>query len=302
VKSQSFSTLMLVQSCCNGACVLIAYFVIRIHLQTYFDAWLTCLCLSSAMVALLWMLIPETLPADMQKSVDVEMFNPFRAQAFALNLLRDDIALLLLSGCVFLFWFSFLGFIVVKTSYLISVGFAVEETLLPEMVGVVVSVAVAAWLLPAVPKIGVWKMLVASNAVLVCAYSFWGPYTVLIGGWGPYIACALQSTGVVILLPTFQLIVSQRVEHEHQAKCQAAVASFGTVGAIFGTLLYSHLLFDATLPGIYRARPAVVSMFLATCCTGLSILVAVSAKDPWGAGYVPVEKGDFNDECIGDVE
>merc|ERR1712190_236761 len=95
-------------------------------------------------------------------------------------------------------------------------------------------------------------------------------YTVLRGHAGPYVGNMFLSLGKVAVFPAFQTILSQRVEKAHQSKCQAALSSVGTAGAVVGVPLYSRVLFRATAQGAQRATPAIFSMLLALLCAGLS--------------------------------
>merc|ERR1712100_650727 len=154
----------------------------------------------------------------------------------------------------------FLGFQTIRVSYLIAIGFDMEATILPEILAGLTQVVFSSLLVRILPRIGAQRTHILGHFFFFIAYFLWGPLTLSIGSSGVYIANVVQSAAFVCIFPSWQTIISQRVEEQHQAKCQSAVLAFGTLGVIFGVPLYNRVLFSATTQGMMRALPAVCSM------------------------------------------
>ena len=72
--------------------------------------------------------------------------------------------------------------------------------------------------------------------------------------------------------------LSKLYQEEHQSKCQAAISSVGTVGAVISGPLYSRVLFSATSVGVSRALPSLVLMGLGAVCQSGGV---ASELDSW---------------------
>lgn len=204
--------------------------------------------------------------------------------------MRDSV-LVVLTVNVFTFWMYFLGFIVARVSYLLTLGFSIEETIFPEMVANLAQLPIAVVVAVVMPKIDTWHACTFGHLLFAVSFAFWGPYTVVFGHTGPYFGAICSSSAFVILEPAVATIISLRVEEENQGKCQAAVKAVGTIGAILGILFYNVVLFSATSRGMGRATPAIFSMMLALLCAANSARMSGTAT----AAEPPTEPVDVHD-------
>merc|ERR1719215_2380506 len=152
------------------------------------------------------------------------MLNPLTSQFKALRLVCRDSVLILQCIMVFFFYCYFLGYITTRTSYLTSIGFRMEQAMLPEILAQVVVFGFSGLMMPLLPKHGIWNMSTLGNLMFATGYAFVGPFTILVSTVGPYISSPTLAMAVLVTFPAFQTIVSQRVEQENQSKCQAAIS------------------------------------------------------------------------------
>merc|ERR1712183_734110 len=117
-------------------------------------------------------------------------------------------------------------------------------------------------------------MCVLGHTLFGLSFLIWGPCSLVYPSIGPYAGGILTSVAILVIFPALRTAVSQRVTENDQSKCQAAVATIGTVGAVLSGPLYNHVLFDATSTGLKRALPSLVSMLIACFCVALSFLIA----------------------------
>merc|ERR1712217_495906 len=112
---------------------------------------------------------------------------------------------------------------------------------------------------------------------LAFSFLFYGPLTVALGFGAVYVATILFYAGFLLVLPAFQTIISQRVEPEHQATCQATVSAVATLSAIVAIPLYSNVLFNATKHQLGSGLCAIVSFCLSAASTLLLMFAASKA-------------------------
>merc|ERR1711920_525120 len=86
--------------------------------------------------------------------------------------------------------------------------------------------------------------------------------------------------GFLLVLPAFQTIISQRVEPEHQATCQATVSAVATLSAIIAIPLYSNVLFDATKHQMGSGLCPIISLCLSVASTILLLVGAFWQRRP----------------------
>jgi MFS family permease len=256
-----------------------SFFCLRMHLENYLVPWLLFAAIAMGIFGFLVLGMPETYPAQLRKPVTTSMLNPLSSHWRNLSLISHDRVLVGLTGLHFLLLFHFVGFITQGFSYLMLMGFSMEEAVLP---GVVDSLAQVAWsgvVVFALPKLGASTCYIGGHAMFVVAYFFWGPYTVMVGRSGPYIGNVVQGAAFAFIIPSMQAIVSQRVEKDNQSKSFAAISTVSTVGIMLGMACYSGVIFSGTATGMMRALPAIVSASVALLCTVLAaaLFLAVPA-------------------------
>jgi len=278
-KAQAFSGLVSVQAVAGLASSLASYVFVRMHMVKYTVPWLGLGGLAVLTLGFLYLCVPETLPGHLHRPISRAMLDPLQTQLEGVRLLIRDRALVQLSAAVFLFWVYLMGFFTTKVSYLITVGYSVEDTVLPEIVFGIAQVFFSATALKLIPVIGTWWSFTLAHTCFFLSFTFWGPYTVLFRGVGPYMGSIFQAAGFTMLWPSLQTIVSQRVESYHQSKCQAALAAIGTSGVVVGVPFYNRVLFSATAEGMDRARTPMASMaFAFVACLIASHLAATAAS------------------------
>lgn len=247
--------------------------------------------------------MPETLASDLRKSLSVSMLNPVSTQIYALRLVARDPVLILFCLNYFMFFMLMIGTFSTRTSYLLTVGFSMEETLLPETVSSVLQLPMGMLMMQILPRIGAINALFLNYVLWVFAMAFIGPYVILFGHLGAYISSIFLSAAVVLGMPASATLISERVERDHQSKCSAALAMMGSLGAIVGTPLYSRVLFKATHRGMAKATPMFASMLLAACCAGvtLTIMALIRSSPPPGTNAPAVKcAGTSSDESNAD--
>merc|ERR1711920_669141 len=116
---------------------------------------------------------------------------------------------------MFLFWLYFIGFHTTKMSYLIVLGFNVEQTMLPELVGNVIQLPLIGRFLRWIAVVGPWRMSTLAHGLLAVSYLLWGPCSLIYPRLGPYLGSVFQSIGTMMVFPACRTIISQRVGEEH---------------------------------------------------------------------------------------
>jgi MFS family permease len=257
---------------------LAAFFCLRMHLENYLVPWLF---FAAVGLCIYWLLVfgfPETFPAHLRTPVSQGMLNPVNSLVHNLSLLARDKVLIGVAALNFLLMFHFVGFITLSFSYLLLVGFSMEEAVLPGVVGSVAQVIWSGAVVFALPKLGVWPCYILGHVMFVVAYCFWGPYTALVGHHGPYFGNMMQAAGFAFMFPAMQAIISQRVEKDNQSKCFSAVSTVSTLGIMLGMPCYSEVIFDGMATGIMRAVPSLVSACFALLGTLLAVALSCVAR------------------------
>merc|ERR1711957_259263 len=111
------------------------YLYLRRHVENYCWAWFSFALLAAWTILLLGLCVPETLPAHMRRRISPSMFDPIGTTLYAVRFILADPVLITYTLVVFLFWVHFIGFVTTKTSYMLMLGFEVQETMLPELAG-----------------------------------------------------------------------------------------------------------------------------------------------------------------------
>merc|ERR1740121_2206073 len=104
------------------------------------------------------------------------MLNPLGSHLRNLAPIFRDRILTGLTILNFLLMFHFVGFITQGFSYLMLMGFSMEEAVLPGVVGSIAQVAWSGVVVFALPKLGASTCYIGGHALFVVAYFFWGPY------------------------------------------------------------------------------------------------------------------------------
>ncbi|CAK0801718.1 unnamed protein product [Prorocentrum cordatum] len=250
-----------------------SFFCLRMHLENYLLPWLFFACIGMGIFGFLALGMPETYPAHLRSPVTTSMLNPLSSHLRNFSLISRDRVLVGLTALHFLLMFHFVGFITQGFSYLLLMGFSMEEAVLPGVVGSMAQVAWSFVVMFALPRLGVRTCYISGHAMFAVAYLFWGPYTVMIGRSGPYIGNVAQGAAFALIIPSMQAIISQRVEKDNQSKSFSAVSAVSTVGCMLGMAFYSGVLFSGTATGMMRALPAIVSACLALACTVLAAVL-----------------------------
>jgi MFS family permease len=277
-KSRAFAMVSAINSVGAIGGVALAFFCLRMHMENYLSPWLGLAVTSVIVLALLAFAVPETYPAELHRPVTKTMLNPVDTFYTAFHLFLRDKVLVGLAIINFFIMFHFLGFLLTTFSFLILVGFAEEQTVLPGVVGSLAQIVCSLIVVGIMPRIGVWVAFIAGNCMFVVTYFFWGPFTILVGPAGPFLANVTQAAAFALFAPAMQTIVSERVEVDNQSKCFAFLSSVSALGGIFGTPFYSLVLFDGTAQGLGRAVPALASAFLAVVCVVMSVRLAMLAQ------------------------
>ena len=115
-------------------------------------------------------------------------------------------------------------------------------------------------------------MAIHSGCYFVTAsYLFYGPASIsFLGFMGPFVGQCMMDFGFGFTAPSYNTIVSWRVQQQDQAKAAATMAVMGNLGWIFGAYFYSFYLHDATWEGMDATRPFQAS----ACFMGLVALGA----------------------------
>lgn len=262
-KAQAFSVVMAVNSAASLLVTAVMYFFLRMHLPCYLYPWLGFVGLSCVLLLFVVFLLPETLAPDMSRTLGAAMFNPVALYVRSMQLVLRDGVLVALAAAFFVFYLFFIGFFSTRVSYLLTLGFAMEETVLPELLAGVAQTIVATSFVSLLPRLGVYRAGILACFLFALGFFFFGPFAVYVGHSGPYIGNIFTCVALALFLPSLQTIISQRVNRDDQAKCQAAVSALGTAGAVIGVPLYNRCLFRATAVGVDRALPAFASMIVA---------------------------------------
>jgi len=276
-QSRAFASLTAMNTAMSLMSIIASYYFVRMHLMSYLVPWIGFALLAAAMIALL-AAMPETLPASLRQPLSLKMVDPIKTQVQGLQIIARDPVLVQLSVTVFLYWAYLLGFFTTRTSYLILVGFSVEETMLPELVGVGFGIFFSAWMFTLLPRIGVLWSITFGHGLWAISMALYGPLTVVCGRYWTYLANVFQVAGVLVINASVAPLVSQRVDSSNQGKCQSAVMAMGSLGGVVSVPIYNHVLFNATWQGFGRALPAFVSMLLALSCFGLSFRIHALAR------------------------
>lgn len=247
------------------------FFIARANLDNYAIPWLLFTAVGLIILCLICCVFPETLPPGIRRPVSLAMLNPVYTQLQALKLFKRDPVLIMLSIMNFL-WYISICYFTIGYSYLILIGFPMDEAFLPPLVGGLVAIPFSFVLVNLMPRLGVRRCHLLGHAMFMTAFFFWGPYSVVVGKSGPYFAEIAKSFGFAILFPANYTIISQRVGEENQSKCQALMSSIGCVAFLIGTPIYSSVLFDASAQGWWRAVPVFVSCALTFICVLLSLI------------------------------
>lgn len=271
-KAQAFLLVRIVCGLVLLLCTAASYFALQLHLVSYWLPWLVCSCVAAFALLMVWAM-PEPLPKHWKRQLSFGDLDPVHTQLYALRLLGRDRILIELCVVSFLFWAYLLGFMTTKTSFLISMGFDMQDTILPDLFGGVCTPLLMAAAVRVMPLLGVWRAHILGHASFALAFFFYGPFTLALGSryfLGPFVAALFETCAKTLLLASVPTMLSQRVEGEHQGKCQAAALSVGTAGAVVGVPVYNHILFRATAEGLWRVAPAMSSMLLASFCVVLA--------------------------------
>lgn len=267
--------------CCNvlGALTgtLVAVCCLRLHLDNYTGPFAFFMMLSMFVVVVLRCVVPETLPRSSQTQAISSDISLLQSVDTAIKLVSKDRILIGLGIGTFLFYVYFVGFIFCSTSYLLSVGFNTVELLLPRLAGFPFELVVTLTLVPLLPKVPLWNVVILAHVLMCLSYLFYGPWMIWVGHSGAFLGNALGCCAMPLLVPCVQTIISQRVANEHQAKCQAAIFTCGTMGMVFAAPFYSKVLFDGTARGMMKALPALCSASLALLSAILAYLLAAKS-------------------------
>eukprot|EP00928_Gymnodinium_smaydae_P080677 TRINITY_DN64328_c0_g1_i1.p1 TRINITY_DN64328_c0_g1~~TRINITY_DN64328_c0_g1_i1.p1 ORF type:complete len:560 (-),score=110.38 TRINITY_DN64328_c0_g1_i1:154-1833(-) len=297
-KGVAFAIVMALNTVGAVTALLVTFLCLRMRLENYFVPWACFGCLALMIVLLVRFLAYETLPRDIRRPITLAMLNPFQAQLEAARMLAADPVLRVLGAVAFIWGVHFIGWITMAFSFLLMVDFSMEEAVLPGALATFCQIFMAMAMVKLLPTIGVWRAYITGNALFVACYLLWGPYTLLYGRKGPYIANLVQATAFAFYIPAYQTIISQRVAQERQSRCMSALSSLVALGAIVGTPLYSEYLFDGTAQGWRQALPTLVSAALASVCTILAVTAArIATQQPKArARYSAVREEDDSED------
>jgi len=279
-KGRAFSVLLCMNTIGSVVALMVAFFCLRQHLESYFVPWFAFSGVALSVILLLKFVVPETLPAELQTQVTAAMLNPVASQLGAARILAKDKVLIIMAVIAFLWGLHFIGWICMHFSYFIASGFSMEEAILPGTIGNLCQVLFALTMTRLLPRIGAWNCYVLGHSFFAAAYFSFGLYTVFVSTTGIYAGCLLTSAAFASYLPAYQTIVSQRVGKESQSRVMGTLAAVQSMGAIIGVPLYSKHLFDGTASGWDRALPVNVSLVLALLCTVLAAMAyAIASRD-----------------------
>ena len=236
-KGRALSALFLSNSTGTFLGFCAAYLTLQMHLPKYTWPWVGFTLVGCAVLLVVKVWVPETLPERLRKPVSKEMLNPVASNIHALRILCRDRVLTGIAMTMFWWYFHWVGFIVTAFSFLMLVDFDTGEAVLPATLSTCCQVMMAGGMVKLLPKIGVYNSFILGHFFFMMCYVFWGPFTIFfgehgLGHIGPYLANVVQAMGFVTTWPAFQTIVSQRVEEYNQSKCNAALLVIGTSGAI----------------------------------------------------------------------
>jgi len=275
------SALSLLWACSQVGSVvtaLILFFILRLHLSSYFPLWLAYSCLALFIVAFTKLVVPETLPEELRSGIRLHMFNPLQSQFHALSLMFHDKTLIMLMVVGFLMYVHVSGTMTMAFSYLMQHGFSQEEAALPTLLSGGIQILSAS--LRARYEAGVMNCFIAANVAWFLGYSALGLLVPCIGRAAGYIAFACFGVGWSLYFPSAQAIVSAHMGEEDQAKCQSAVVCIGNVGAIIGPIIWSSCIYDATATGFAEMTPMIASMAVAVVCTALAVAIKIWESSP----------------------
>lgn len=247
-----------------------AFYCLGQHLTSYFRPFVVFTILAGIIAVYIMTSVPETLPAELKKPLELHMFSPLQVMREAFRLIARDWMLITLLVTGFLFYIHMVGFVTLVFSYLIGMGFTPQEAMLPGVFGIWAQMISAGLVAKFGPDIGTYNLQILSHVFFAIGYVLFGPLIDTCGHIGPYFAWSCFGVGWSLFFPSAQTIISQRVEEEHQAKCQACFAVVLNLGAIFGPPIWSYCIYDATATGIAKAKPAITSLVLSVICICLA--------------------------------
>lgn len=186
--------------------------------------------------------LPESLPADQRRAVELKKLNPFAA---LVKILRPSPILVLL----WIYFILFIGHQVHPVNWTLYTGAkfgwkAWEVGLSLSFVGVVFAFAQA--LLPryVVPKLGERRSLTLGLIWYALSFTAYGLAT---QGWMMYLITALSALSGVTM-PALQSLITRGVPMNEQGELQGSLVSLGSLAGVIAPFIYTELFVHFTAP------------------------------------------------------
>jgi len=257
---------------------LITYGALSMHLDSYTYLWLIYTAVALAVLLIVWIAAPETLPECDYSNEPLRRLDVFKSLRTTVWVMGQDRLLLCFMINSALIQVHFQGFVTLAVTYSINLGLSAETAILPPILNTFCQVLGNIGIAQLGPRVKTMHVYAAGCAIFVFAYVAMGPMLAVFDEFGPFVAYACFGFGFAMVLPGMATSISDRVEPEHQAKSQAVVSVCNSIGALVASLIWNLCLFDATAKGFRYLLPTYVSMFLAIACLLLSILMVHKAE------------------------
>jgi hypothetical protein len=250
---------------------LFTFVVVGLHLGSYFLPWVIYSGIAGSILVFLQAFVGETLPKKLHSGLRMSMFNPFRGFVDTFSFMYPDRFLLLIMLNNVIMYVHFVGFITLSSSYMVRLGFGLQEMLLPGLCMPAMQVLVLGFTSKYQQKIGTMNLYVCGQTAFFLGYVFYGP-GIFIGHAAPYIASLFLGTGLSPVSLSVSTTVSTRISDAHQARCQATIGLVSKIGAAIGPPIWNSVLFDGTATsGFHFILPPFASMLVAVVTTMLAL-------------------------------
>jgi MFS transporter, DHA1 family, tetracycline resistance protein len=207
-------------------------------------------------------LLPESLPPDKRRHVELKGLNP----------LRSVIRILKPSGFVSLIWIYFLTFLAgqihpVNWTLYTQTKFhwtPWEVGLSLSFVGIMIAIAQGGLTRVIIPKLGEERSLTFGLTVYAVSFALFGLAT---KSWMMYAIVVLFSFAGVTM-PALQSILGHHVPPERQGELQGSLVSLGSLASILAPLIFTKLFVHFTAPGAPVYFPGAAYLGASAICVG----------------------------------
>jgi DHA1 family tetracycline resistance protein-like MFS transporter len=221
--------------------------------------------------------LPESLPENKRRKVDLHRMNPFKSLG----------KILFKSPMVIFIWMYLLinlaghshpSIWTLYTQYKFK-WTSMQVGLSLAAVGVSFGIGQGFTTRLLVPRLGEMKSVIIGTSLHVASYI---AYALITQGWMVYVAISLF-TLVGITMPSLQTLISQKTPTEEQGELQGSLVSIGSLTAVIGPLFYTKLFshFTSAESSInFPGAPYIAAAFFAGICFILALISRKKIIEP----------------------